>query len=116
MSTYFRDWEIFLENPDPTHQYTFNFFGSLKYAPSQITKYYVLNYAQTSILAQFSSYVGSGQFNNEDRLMSITHHTASQTPPSCSTSLERILCSKGRSKRDVDCGSDAVFRAHGATP
>ena len=72
VSTYFRDWEIFFDDLDPTHQYTFNFFGSLKYAPSQITKYYVLNYAQTSILAQFSSYVGSGQFNNEDRLTSIT--------------------------------------------
>jgi hypothetical protein len=76
VSTYFQDWEIFFDNLDPTHQYTFNFFGSLKYAPSQITKYYVLNYAQTSILAQFSSYVGSGQFNNEDRLTSIT-----LTPP-----------------------------------
>jgi hypothetical protein len=72
VSTYFRDWEIFFDDLDPTHQYTFNFFGSLKYAPSQITKYYVLNYAQTSILAQFSSYVGIGQFNNEDRLTSIT--------------------------------------------
>jgi len=72
VSTYFRDWEIYFDDLDPTHQYTFNFFGSLKYAPSQITKYYVLNYAQTSILAQFSSYVGSGQFNNEDRLTSIT--------------------------------------------
>ena len=72
VSTYFRDWEIFFDDLDPTHQYTFNFFGSLKYAPSQITKYYVLNYAQTSILAQFTSSVGNGQFNNEDRLTSIT--------------------------------------------
>jgi len=76
VSTSFRDWEIFFDDLDPTHQYTFNFFGSMKYAPSQITKYYVLNYAQTSILAQFTSPVGSGQFNNEDRLTSIT-----LTPP-----------------------------------
>jgi hypothetical protein len=44
----------------------------MKYAASQITKYYVLNYAETSILAQFTSYVGSGPLNNEDRLTSIT--------------------------------------------
>ncbi|HTS18527.1 MAG TPA: hypothetical protein VMP11_13215 [Verrucomicrobiae bacterium] len=76
VSTYFQDWQIFFDDLDPTHQYTFNFFGSMKYPASQITKFYVLNYAETSILGQFTSYVGSGQFNNEDRITSIT-----LTPP-----------------------------------
>ena len=80
VSTYFRDWEIFFDGLDPTHQYTFNFFGSMKYAPSQITKFYVLNNPGTQILGQFTSSVGSGRFNNEDRITSIT-----LTPPADSS-------------------------------
>jgi hypothetical protein len=77
VSTYFQDWQIYFDGLDPTHQYTFNFLGSMKYPASQITKFYVFNYAEDSVLAQFNSPVGSGQFNNEDQITSIT-----LTPPS----------------------------------
>ena len=80
VSTYFQDWVIKLDGLDPTHKYTFNFFGSMKYAPSQITKLYVLNNPETSILGLYSFSVGSGQFNNEDRITSIT-----MTPPADSS-------------------------------
>jgi|SRR5579862_810804 len=80
VSTYFEHWEIFFDGLDPTHQYTFNFFGSMKFAPSQITKFFVLNNPGTQILGQFTSSVGSGQFNNEDQITSIT-----LTPPADSS-------------------------------
>jgi hypothetical protein len=76
VSTYFEAWEVYLDGLDPTHQYEFNFFGSVKYPKSQ-TKYYLLNYAQTMFLNQFTSYVGSGQLNNEDQLTTVIF-----TPPS----------------------------------
>jgi hypothetical protein len=80
VSTYFQDWEIYFDGLDPTHKYTFNFFGSMKYAPSQITKFYVLNNPGTQILGQFTSSAGSGRFNNEDGITSIT-----LTPPADSS-------------------------------
>jgi hypothetical protein len=76
VSTYFQDWIVHFDGLDPTHQYALNFFGSMKFPASQITKYYLLNEPQTEILAQFTSYVGNGQFNNEDRLTTIVF-----TPP-----------------------------------
>jgi len=77
VSTYFQDWEVYIDGLDPTHQYTFNLFGSVKYPASAVTKFYLLNGAGTAILYGPSTFkVGNGQFNNEDGLETVT-----VTPP-----------------------------------
>ncbi len=67
VSDYYVSQELVFDNLDPTHQYALNFFGSIKYPASELTTYYIQN-SGGSTLASPTLKVGSGQFNNEDRL------------------------------------------------
>ena len=70
-------WQVFIDGLDPTHQYEFTFFGSIKYPECDITSYTFYNNSFSVQLApEVTLNVGSGQLNNEDRLA-----TAIVTPP-----------------------------------
>jgi len=71
-------WDLIVDGLDPTHQYAFTFFGSMKYPASERTTIVVENEPATSILAVLPTLnVGSGELNNEDRTVTVI-----LTPPS----------------------------------
>jgi len=79
-------WQIFLDGMDPTHRYTLTLFGSTKYPASELTTYQFWNFAFTTALApQLNLNVGSGQFNNEDRVATVT------LTPSADTSVQIVV-------------------------
>jgi len=71
VSDYFVTFQLEFDNLDPTHQYALNFFGSIKFPASEQTTYFVQN-SGGSTLATTTLKVGTGQFNNEDRLATVS--------------------------------------------
>src|SRR5579871_1497810 len=72
VSDYFVTWEVQIDNLDPTHKYALTLFGSVKFPASELTQYYFYGTGFSPLLGQTSLNVGSGQFNNEDRVAAVS--------------------------------------------